>query len=80
MVTLSYYPTGPMKRYELNELLLNWPKIMKQVSSPWARQFTEDIWELSADPKWRPTLKQAHFIRQIHRERSEGDIDVILIE
>ena len=50
------------------------------IGSPWARQFTEDIWELSADPKWRPTLKQAHFIRQIHRERSERDIDVILIE
>ena len=46
----------------------------------WAMGFAAEIWEKSADPMWLPTLKQAHFMRQLNREISKEDDNFDLIE
>ena len=71
MYTLSRYPKGPMDRAELRKMMKAWPFIMRQVTDPWALRFVSTIWEKSADPFWRPTLKQSHYIRLFLRENTD---------
>ena len=57
-----------MEWLELKQIMDSWPLLMSQTTDPWALKFTADIWELAVSPKWRPTLKQAQVMRQLHRE------------
>ena len=80
MYTLARYPQGTMDRYELKRIMHCWPKIMGTVTDPWTLTFCSNVWELYSDPKWRPTLKQGHFIRALYREHNEDDGEPDLIE
>ena len=80
MYTLSRYPKGGMDRLELNRMMKLWPKIMREVSNPWAKRFSADVWERHSDPVWLPTLKQAHFIRILYIEFIGKDEEVYLVE
>ena len=69
-----------MNARELRAIMLEWPNVMRQATAEWAKTFANNIWKLSGNGRWRPTLKQARIMRRMLRElRSEGD-DVCLIE
>ena len=80
MYTLARYPKGGMDQHELKRMMCLWPTIMREVSNPWVKRFTADIWERHSDPRWLPTLKQAHSIRVLCIECIARDEEVILVE
>ena len=80
MYTLARYPKGGMDRHELNRVMSLWPKIMREVSNPWAKRFAADVWERHSDPRWLPTPNQIHFIRLFYIECIARDEEIILVE
>lgn len=73
---------GAMDGPELRKIMLHWPHVLRQATDDWARSFALDIWRLSGNGRWRPTLKQARVMRRMIRDLPPGEAgdEVQLIE
>ena len=79
-MSYSRYLNGPMDRHELRRLMWTWPKLMRQATDNKVTKFAFYVWERSAEAGWLPTLRQAQWIRELHREISDQDDAPDLIE
>ena len=69
-----------MDRHELRSIMWTWPILMRQATDPQVLSFTAKMWERHFNPHWLPTLRQGQWIRELHREISEQDEVLVLIE
>jgi hypothetical protein len=53
---------------------------MRQATDNKVKKFASYVWERSAVAGWLPTLRQAQWIRELHREISDQDDTPDLIE
>ena len=78
--TFARYLNGPMDRHELRRIMWNWPILMRHATDDKVKKFAYYVWKRSAEAVWLPTLKQAQWIRELHREISDQDDTPDLIE
>lgn len=60
--------TPPITRAELNNLLRQWPVVMRLATDDWAKEFAFSVWNQSGQSNWLPTLKQTKVMRTMVRE------------
>lgn len=60
--------TPPVTRAELNNLLRQWPVVMRMATDDWAKEFAFSVWNQSGQAGWLPTLKQTKVMRTMVRE------------
>ena len=78
--TFAKYLNGPMDRHELRRIMWTWLILMRQATDNKVKKFASYVWESSAEAGWLPTLRQAQWIRELHREISDQDDTPDLIE
>lgn len=78
--TYAKYLNGPMDRHELRRIMWTWPILMRQATDNKVKKFAYYVWEQSFEARWLPTLWQAQWIRELHREISDHDDAPDLIE
>ena len=78
--TFSEYHNGPMDRYELRHIMWTWPILMRQTTDPNVLNFACQMWEKHSNANWLPTLRQGQWMRALHREITEQDEVIELIE
>lgn len=67
-------------RRELRTIMDVWPKVLRQATDPWAKEFAASIWRQSGCPGWMPTDLQFQTMRVMLRQLltdDEGEITLI---
>ena len=70
----------PIDKLELQYIMRSWPTLIRQTTDPRVMDFAQNVWNRSFNPNWRPTVKQSQWIRELHREISEQEEEISLIE
>lgn len=66
---------------ELRAMMDVWPKVLRQATDPWAKEFAASIWRQSGCPGWMPTNRQLQTMRIMLRQLlSEDEEEITLIE
>lgn len=69
-----------VSRSELRTMMGVWPKVLRQATDPWAKDFAASIWRQSGYPGWIPTNRQLQTMRVMLRQlltEDEGEITLI---
>lgn len=71
-----------MTEQELDEILITWwPCVLRRVMAgdgdEWARGFARSIARHGKRPSWRPSAKQASIMRQMVRELSIPNVELV---
>lgn len=69
------HSTFPAQGTSLDELLFWWPSITRRATEEWAKGFCQSVLKQSKRRNWKPSDKQLHIMRQLHREMFSGTND-----